>query len=291
MQRALRRSPTEPPGQGPDPRCMDVATMGSPCLTFTALCSKTGPVFCCSNLMFILNGACEACEREIPDSWDTYSKTNSSHCDSSTVRSNPTSFPSTAPPVPSWALVMASATPTPSVFDFQVALDIIHNNFTASATSGDTSSSATATPSSSSAASQSSIATSSSDSTFSASPTLNPSPVPLSLASKASSTPVGAIVGGIIGALVVLALIGAGIWYIRRRRRGRHMAPSAAYKAALRAGNPSPMPYQPVYHDSPQSSTDDLTSEERPQSSSGLSPPSRPVSIHSESRFREHTTT
>ncbi|KAF8212037.1 hypothetical protein K438DRAFT_1805841 [Mycena galopus ATCC 62051] len=119
--------------------------------------------------------------------------------------------------------------------------------------------------------------------------------------SEQSSVQVGPIAGGIIAALVLLGLIGVGIWwYLRRRRRRHHMAPSAAYRAALRAGNVSPQSYQPVHNDSDalENSTDAFDTqipfpqtEDSPVDRHSSWLQSRPISIHSESRFREHTTT
>ncbi|KAJ7905705.1 hypothetical protein B0H14DRAFT_3420867 [Mycena olivaceomarginata] len=174
---------------------------------------------------------------------------------------------------------MASRTPTPVSFDFQAVLDII--------TSTDASSSAPSTASTTSISGSPPAPSSSTSQPIDTPPS---TPLPVSLAST-TSTPVGAIAGGIIGALVFIALVGVGIWYMVRRRRANHMAPSAAYKAAVRAGHQSPMPYQPVYHDSPRHSSEDLPETHDGGAYPFLQTPSRPVSIHSESRFREHTTT
>ncbi|KAJ7271971.1 hypothetical protein B0H12DRAFT_1092219 [Mycena haematopus] len=276
--------------------------LGGPCDVWDSFCRppNTSPG-CCSNLMFILDSACLACTSANQNqTWEEYNHGDADgKCGPSPVSAPPLPPTTASNAVPQWATVMAFATPTPDVFHFADAVsinDVLHKNPSSFNASPSTSATITTTTQSTTATSVSSSdgptsipnPTSSQPSQTSSQPkptsVQSSSSVPLELFSKASSqAPVGAIVGGIIGALVLLGLVG--IWYMRRRRRGHPMAPSAAYKAALRAGNQSPSPYQAVHNDSPNNSTDDLTEERRP--TSWLS--SRPVSIHSESRFHEHT--
>lgn len=74
--------------------------------------------------------------------------------------------------------------------------------------------------------------------TVTATPTVLPSA--LSAASSSSSTPVGAIVGGVLGALALLILLGAGFWFLRRRRR-RY----APLKPLPREARPLVQPFEP----------------------------------------------
>ncbi|KAJ7685367.1 hypothetical protein DFH06DRAFT_40522 [Mycena polygramma] len=224
---------------------------GSPChLTDNPPCS-------CCNLAYILQAACDYCDGEkFPvTNWGNYSD---DHGCSTMLNSTHSSTP-----VPSWATVMASETPTPTgTFDPQ--------------DSGSSPTSATLISIS---------ATSPSTPPSTGGPSSTSPPTRVSGSSRGKSQ-AGPIAGGIIGAIVVVAFIGAGLWY--RARRRKRLAPSAAYRAALRSGAP-PMPYQPVDRGSPKSSMppqiDELSIDRPP------SPwlPSRPVSIRSESRFREHT--
>ena len=64
--------------------------------------------------------------------------------------------------------------------------------------------------------------------------------IPISVPKNEKSTPIGAIVGGAVGGVAVLALIGFGIWFIRRRNRKD--------KAAAVDSHGSQPP--PVYHPS-----------------------------------------
>ncbi|KAJ7172293.1 hypothetical protein C8R46DRAFT_143203 [Mycena filopes] len=266
-----------------------------PCIV--KLCDNDNNTECvCSNVAYILQAACVACSSNHGEpveilSWSQYADPSFNRgCNGTTPSPLPTSLSDPTKIAP-WVDLMISATPSPTTF----VLDDAYQ-FAAEAKSGSTTPSPSQT--SSRSVSTSSVTPTPTTGTASsgdtpASPSAPPAPPPngppLSGSSKHSSS-AGAIAGGVIGALIVLALVGAGIWLMRRRRHA-HTAPSAAYKAAVRAGNSSPMPYRPVRHeDSPKSSSehlrlhsDDSIKLERPSS------PWRPVSIRSESRFHEHT--
>ena len=79
-------------------------------------------------------------------------------------------------------------------------------------------SSATPTPSASSLPFPSSIASSSPTSDLSTT-TQSPSSESNSPNSQSSSTPVGPIVGGVVGGLAGLALLGLAVWFVMRRKR------------------------------------------------------------------------
>lgn len=71
-----------------------------------------------------------------------------------------------------------------------------------------------------------------------------PSPTPGPAQSGGSSTPVGPIVGGVIGGVAVLALIGLGIWAIKRHSdKNKQINPDPS--AAAAAGNIPPHQQQP----------------------------------------------
>ncbi|KAJ6497035.1 hypothetical protein C8R47DRAFT_329261 [Mycena vitilis] len=224
----------------------------------------------CTNIGYILKAACDYCDNTSSPvtSWNMF-------C-SGAMLPDPSTIPAAATPIPSWATVMASETPTPTgTFDIQDVLNIMDGPRLSSATSQSGPSPTSVTIILSSAASPST------SSEFTSGPSSTSPPTRVSGSSKGKSQ-AGPIAGGIIGAIAVVACIGAGLWY--RARRRKRLAPSAAYRAALRSGAP-PMPYQPVDRGSPKSSIEELSIDRPP------SPwlPSRPVSIRSESRFREHT--
>ncbi|KAJ7709717.1 hypothetical protein B0H17DRAFT_234435 [Mycena rosella] len=242
----------------------------------------------CTGLSYLLAAACNSCINEPQISWTDYSNQNPKiKCDA-LPHSFTDPLPSGTAAIPIWASVMISETPTPTTFDLEKAKSIatvISANsgvFPSSSTSPSSSEStpsltATINPPAASPSNQS-------GSDANPSPTLTPSSpgAPITAASKSTSH-AGPIAGGIIGGALFLALVALGIRYSAVRRRRKHIAPSAAYKAAVRAGNTSPtMPYHPVHHESPRNSTDEL----RPEHP-GSWLPSAPASIRSESRFHE----
>ncbi|KAJ6597074.1 hypothetical protein DFH09DRAFT_1133545 [Mycena vulgaris] len=282
----------------------------------------------CSDISYILFAACQACTVSPSiTSWDDYARLPSRNCTGlpqqfvyllccdSELTFYGLGFPAPYPPVskqgpyytpflmcfrlggplavPRWALVLNDQDPLCTTFDIAVASSIVLHSVTSlpvSTSSVSVSATQTSTTAQASTSATTSVAASgtSDNPTPSATSGSTPSPLtPLTAASKATSQ-VGPIAGGIIGGAIFLALVGIGIWYFAVRRRRNHIAPSAAYKAAVRAGSTTPMPYQPVHHDSPQSSisyqTDDLRTER-----AGSWLPSAPASIRSESRFLEHT--
>ncbi|KAJ6502363.1 hypothetical protein C8R45DRAFT_617514 [Mycena sanguinolenta] len=254
--------------------------------------------------MFILDSTCQACSGLSKNqTWEEYIHGE----DAAPAKCGPTPVsPPPLPPmtatnaVPQWATKMATDTPTPSAFNFDAAVsinDVLHGKPPTSIQSSQATQQTSTAISLSSTGSSTSVPNPTPPPTSATSSQLNPTSMqsppstPLELSSKmGSNVHVGAIAGGIIGGLVLLGLIGVGLFYLRRRRRGHPMAPSAAYKAALRAGNQPSSPYHPVPHrhsDSVDNSIEDLA-EEFSRPSSWIS--SRPISIHSESRFHEHTT-
>ncbi|KAJ7510057.1 hypothetical protein B0H11DRAFT_1174042 [Mycena galericulata] len=164
----------------------------------------------------------------------------------------------------------------PTTFNLAAATSLA--NYISVSSAFPTSSSSTSSPTSTATTTSSQPGTSTAASATQ--PSSASTAVPITAASSKSRSQVGPIVGGIIGGVLLLALVGVAIWFMKVRRRRRHIAPSAAYLAALRAG--SPMPYQAVHHESPKNSTEELRSD-RPES------PWVPVSIQSNSRFLEHT--
>ncbi|KAF7304959.1 hypothetical protein MKEN_01210500 [Mycena kentingensis (nom. inval.)] len=237
----------------------------------------------CSNLGYILHAACAYCDGEDEDMrWDEYASSQS--C--SSVSPDPTTLPSSTATnaVPAWAILMAAASPTPAAFDPQAVQSILADpNATLSAAS------ATSSASSVSGSNSATSTVSPTDVTPDSPSSTTPESSPLQGASQGSSPSPGAVAGIVIGVLILLGLIGVAVWLFLRRRR-RHMAPSAAYKAALRSGAASP--YQPVPRDSDSHSPKRSDYLDLPAERSG-SPAwmsSRPVSRQSDSRFLEHTT-
>ncbi|KAJ7775085.1 hypothetical protein B0H16DRAFT_85206 [Mycena metata] len=285
MQRAtLRRFPDLCDGK------LDNQAFNGPCVVAQSTFCANDQDCTCSNVAYILQAACDACDSTGPLDWSKYA--SSKTCSEPTPSLiNPTALPdSTATnAVASWVIAMVEATPTPTTFnidDAYATASAIRASSSVPPLPSQTTSSLTASTHSTTS---SSTQTASSDGATSSQAPATPIRPPLSGSSKKSSS-AGAVAGGIIGALVVLALVGVGIWLLRRRRRNAHTAPSAAYKAAMRARNASPMPYQPVRRESPKNSSehtrlnsDDSVRFDRPSS------PWRPVSIRSESRFHEHT--
>ncbi|KAJ7724445.1 hypothetical protein DFH07DRAFT_263526 [Mycena maculata] len=253
-----------------------------PCnLNSSAICDGSKDCIC-STVSYLLAAACDACVD--PPSTLKYGGQGQYAADNQC----PFAPPSTVIPspmgnltLPSWVVAMASATPTAMTFDLAAATSIAAF-ISASSTFPPLPSSSGSSPTASQTGTVSSTSTLSgyNSATSSAGPASTPSPLtnPVGASSKTNSH-VGAIVGGIVGAVLILALVSAGVWYTRRRRRRSHIAPSAAYKAALRAGSPMPT-YQPVHHESPKNSTDELRTDRVPS-------PWPAVSIQSESRFHE----
>ncbi|KAJ7940444.1 hypothetical protein B0H13DRAFT_1938134 [Mycena leptocephala] len=277
------------------PRNKLAGTTNGVCNVVPSLCPSSDVQVCgCSSLAFVLTGACRACtpgdgnHNLRPPQLGKYSSDNNFGvtCAAAAPSQSPAPTKQVVADIPSWAIAMISATPSPTAFNFDDAIDLaatlpvvwhpkVHVDYKPKYTSS------TIQNASSSALSSTSLQPSQYLVVIPPHNATVTTVSPVSGSSKNSSQ-AGAIAGGIIGAIVLLLLIGLGIWY-RIRRRRNHIAPSAAYKAAVRAGNPSPMPYQPVRGHSPKNSTDDLTADR------SLWVPSRPVSIRSESRFREHT--
>ncbi|KAH8655332.1 hypothetical protein BX600DRAFT_525283 [Xylariales sp. PMI_506] len=95
-----------------------------------------------------------------------------------------------------------------------------------------------------SSTSESSTTSSSSYSSTSTNSVATESPVP-------PSTPTGAIAGGVVGGVAVIALIGFGIWFMMRRRKNAAAPPTTtAWSNQPYAGHPSqpaaPGPYSPT---------------------------------------------
>ncbi|KAJ7444919.1 hypothetical protein FB451DRAFT_1293863 [Mycena latifolia] len=262
---------------------------------FLGPCQLTPELICpgdqcaCSSISYLLAAACDAClPRPSNLSWDDYSEKE--NCNGS-FQSFPGPLPTTGQhAIPPWASVLDAQNPEPTAFDLAAAsstASLISANSgvfpTSSSRSHASSASETPTNSATSSSNQPGPSLPVNPSTTS---TPAPSAAPLTAASKSSSH-AGPIAGGIIGGALFLALVGVAIWYTVVRRRRNHIAPSAAYKAAVRAG--TPMPYQPVHHDeSPKNSAFKQTDDLRPERS-GSWLPSAAVSIRSESRFLEHT--
>ncbi|KAI0121000.1 hypothetical protein BJ170DRAFT_688417 [Xylariales sp. AK1849] len=110
----------------------------------------------------------------------------------------------------------------------------------ASTPSTTSSSSSTSTTRTTSATTTSSLATASS------SPAAVPIPSESSSSSSGggSSTNIGAIVGGVVGGVAVLALIGLGIWFFLRKKKqnNTHVAAQEQPQMAQSTGYPSPPP-------------------------------------------------
>ncbi|KAF7323145.1 hypothetical protein HMN09_00094800 [Mycena chlorophos] len=264
------------------PNCTDWENEDNngPCAVAEHICD--GDSTCpCSNLLYILNASCNFCLNQTIPSWSDYSQSQS--C--SAQAPDPTPLPdSTAKDaVPAWALTMASETPTPSQFNVTAAMDLAQGNDTTGANP----------PSSSTSSGSSSTGSTTPSSTFLSSP--SSSVAPLLAASSSSKLNAGTIAGAVIGVLVALALVALAVWYfVRRRRRHTHMAPSAAYKEALRNGTATGYTSVPLQDE--KSSHPRLDHPQQTDFSSEFSDAvpawmndSRPASVHSESRFLEHT--
>lgn len=108
-----------------------------------------------------------------------------------------------------------------------------------------TSTSTTSSRASSSQSSQTSTTSSAGSTSSSAAPTPTPD-------SSSSSTPIGAIVGGAVGGVAVLALIGFLVWFLVRRNKKADVPDQPAPAMAQAGGYPSPPPagapgYDPRY--------------------------------------------
>ncbi|KAJ6623485.1 hypothetical protein B0H10DRAFT_2009966 [Mycena sp. CBHHK59/15] len=279
----------------------DNAKSSGPCLVnSTAICNDDEQCVC-STVSYLLAAACDFCET--PSrllSWHHYAQDLVRPPCVAPFFEIPAPFSDPHLDIPGWALILAqreSLTTTPT-FDPTQASTIgvslqLHGTpsplvSTSSSSTLSTTFSATAIDSHSASSSLTSNGVSSTNAVTSAA-TNSASVQPHVVSAAKATSQAGPIAGGIIGGALFLVLVGLAIWYTVVRRRRNHIAPSAAYKAALRAG--SPMPYQSVHPDSPKNSiscqNDDLRTD-RP-SSSWL--PSAAVSIHSDhqSRFLEHT--
>ncbi|KAF7294755.1 hypothetical protein MIND_01012900 [Mycena indigotica] len=264
------------------PNCdiLDNSAFEGPCVVGSHLCSGPSLSFdsCnCSNLAFVLNSACDACiETDSDPSWMKYAQVKKCQA---IPDPNPPLPTHSAFVVPPWAISMAAATPTPSSFSLQDAVNLANSNFSIAAASPSSESSNPSVPPTPQASPSSSVG----DTSPSAS-----SLEPLRGASQTKSN-AGTIAGVVIGVIIALALIVVGVWLVLRRRRQRHMAPSAVYRAALRSGMSSP--YQPVplraHEDSPQHSPFELPPD-RADSPAWMAT-SQPASLRSQSRFLEHT--
>ncbi|KAF7363601.1 hypothetical protein MSAN_01017000 [Mycena sanguinolenta] len=168
-------------------------------------------------------------------------------CDSSTPSPPPSNLPAmtAANAVPQWAIAMASATPTPNVFNFDAALSInsiLHGTKPPPTTTTDQSSQAL------SAAQQTSSATSPSS-------TDDLGDKPNSTLGKSNLFAIKPNLWAVLlrpnrtcFKIKLQSLIGVGLFYLQRRRRGHAMAQPTPYNADFRAGNQSPSPYQPVHN-------------------------------------------
>ncbi|KAJ6467839.1 hypothetical protein C8R45DRAFT_1019179 [Mycena sanguinolenta] len=121
---------------------LENVTGNSPCnLNSGTICS--GSQECtCSGISYFLAAACQVCANDETLSWEQYATT--SHC-SGLPEPVPSPFPTQPDPnhvIPSWVVVMAAATPSPSTFDAAVASAIV----TSLAGSSPITSSTTTTP-------------------------------------------------------------------------------------------------------------------------------------------------
>ncbi|KAF7326598.1 hypothetical protein MSAN_02503400 [Mycena sanguinolenta] len=104
---------------------LENVTGNSPCnLNSGTICS--GSQQCtCSGISYFLAAACQVCANDATLSWEQYATT--SHC-SGLPEPVPSPFPTQPDPnhvIPSWVVVMAAATPSPSTFDPAVASAIV----------------------------------------------------------------------------------------------------------------------------------------------------------------------
>ncbi|KAJ6456257.1 hypothetical protein C8R47DRAFT_1155055 [Mycena vitilis] len=81
----------------------------------------------CSGVSYLVWAACDACDSPPLDtSWDDYSHTDDFDC-TGLPQQFPRPFPTGSDAVPSWALAMASATPTPTIFDLDAASSFVES--------------------------------------------------------------------------------------------------------------------------------------------------------------------
>ncbi|KAJ7841466.1 hypothetical protein B0H14DRAFT_2782675 [Mycena olivaceomarginata] len=101
---------------------LDNATRNSPCNLNTGTICHGSEQCDCSGISYFLAAACQVCTNGENISWDQFAVSSPGHCSGL-----PQPFPSLPPEedpnhiIPSWVVVMASATPTPSTFDVAVA--------------------------------------------------------------------------------------------------------------------------------------------------------------------------
>ncbi|KAJ7273312.1 hypothetical protein C8J57DRAFT_1317512 [Mycena rebaudengoi] len=268
-----------------EPPLPDCTWAGAPCnLNTTILCQDQDQAHTCicSTTSYLLGAACDYCTHPEPDhkiiSWEKYRNEGNNSCDQ-------IPFPPLPPnrTLPSWVQLYEAQVPSPTTFNQSLAQSLAEHppSSTSSSSSRETSTTST------SPTSESTTVETGPPPPPGITPTSSSSPLTNSGAVRATSN-VGPIAGGIIGGVIFLALAGLLIWYTTVRRRRHHIAPSAAYKAAVRAG--TPMPYQAVRHDSPKNSmsyqTDDLTSD---RAASPWVPSDTVKSEKHPSRFLEHT--
>ncbi|KAJ7347247.1 hypothetical protein DFH08DRAFT_867654 [Mycena albidolilacea] len=241
---------------------LDNATRNSPCNLNTGTICHGSEQCACSGISYFLAAACQVCTNGANISWDQFAVSSSGHCSGL-----PQPFPSLPPEedpnhvIPSWVVVMASATPTPSTFDLAVASAIAtslaagpqntldstpttnsHNPSptSASITTTTSSSRSTADPESSSSTAASTPVASSVNNTTpttnapapsvilsqSVSSGGNPTPSPTgsngsTLSTQGKTVHTGAIVGSVIAVCTILSLAAVLFWLWRRRRRSR----------------------------------------------------------------------
>ncbi|KAJ7768048.1 hypothetical protein B0H14DRAFT_2968492 [Mycena olivaceomarginata] len=233
---------------------LDNATRNSPCNLNTGTICHGSEQCACSGISYFLAAACQVCTNGANISWDQFAVSSPGHCSGL-----PQLFPSLPPEedpnhvIPSWVVVMASATPTPSTFDVAVASAIAtslaagpqntldstptnsHNPSPTSATSTTTTTSSSRSTadaeSSNSTAASTPVASSISNTTPTTNaPTLSvvisqtPSPTDSegsTLSTQRKTVHRGAIVGSVIAVCAILSLAAVLFLLWRRRRRSR----------------------------------------------------------------------